>query len=154
MQWLLNLEPQWKIWLAVSLCSGILEIILPSFVMAFTSLAALVAALCAIRYGFWTQLGAFTVTLIFSLILLRPRVIARFHRAPAMPSRSQNLLGKEGIVIEALDTHTGKGRILVEGEDWSARSDQSLSVQTSVIVIDSDGIVLIVQPHRSSKGTK
>ena len=140
----------WMTWLAISLVAGILEVALPSFAAIFACFAAAVTALVSLRFGLIPQLLSFSLLLILSMAVLRPRLRARLHRAPSIPSRSQNLLGKFGYVTEDLDVASGRGRVLVAGEDWAARAVAEMAVGGGVAgaeiqVESSDGIVLIVK---------
>jgi membrane protein implicated in regulation of membrane protease activity len=51
-----------------------------------------------------------------------------------------------GIVSERIDPATGKGRVLVEGEDWRAASlmDTALEPGTRVMVVRVEGATLYV----------
>ena len=42
--------------------------------------------------------------------------------APGVPSRTEALLGHEGIVTHDIDLTLGAGRVNVGGQDWAARS--------------------------------
>ena len=56
------------------------------------------------------------------------------------------LAGRVGIVSERIDPATGKGRVLVEGEDWRAASlmDAALEPGTRVMVVRVEGATLYV----------
>ena len=43
-----------------------------------------------------------------------------------------------------IDPVVGMGRVTVSGEDWAARSKESIPVGTKVTVVGADGIVLEV----------
>ena len=62
-----------------------------------------------------------------------------------MPSRTEILLGKKGQVTEWIDPVSGKGRVIVEGQDWAAKSEKSILSGQSVLVEGADGIVLQVR---------
>ncbi len=69
----------------------------------------------------------------------RHPVVPRGH--PPFPAA-----GKVGIVSERVDPVTGKGRVLVEGEDWRAASlmDAALEPGTRVMVVRVEGATLYV----------
>ncbi len=76
-------------------------------------------------------------------------ILSRFFsklRSRGIPSRTETLIGKAGMVTQAIDPNTGLGRILVNGEDWAAHSATTLSINTHVRVKGADGITLIVSP--------
>jgi membrane protein implicated in regulation of membrane protease activity len=61
-----------------------------------------------------------------------------------VPSRTDQLIGKEGVVTHDIDPTTGAGRVNVGGEDWAARSIERIPAGTHVRVVGADGIVLEV----------
>ena len=63
-----------------------------------------------------------------------------------MPSRTDTLIGREGIVTHDIDPRLGAGRVNVGGEDWAARAAAPLPVGTKIRVVGADGIVLEVTP--------
>lgn len=79
-------------------------------------------------------------------------VVAMFVRARSRPAASghEAMLGKTAIVIEWAD---GAGRVRFQGEVWQARGEPSeLQVSDRVIVLDRDGIWLIVGPAAQEQG--
>jgi len=131
----------------IAILAAIVEISIPHFGVIFVSLAAagsLVAALLGV--GIPTQIVAFIIVLGASWAFLRPRVIARIGVAPGVPSRTQALVGADGIVTHDIDPTVGAGRVNVGGQDWAARSASPLASGTKVRVVGADGIVLEVTP--------
>ena len=136
---------QWTLWLTLAVVCGILELIVPSFSFVFASVAALATALLANWWNLTSQLIVFSTLLLTSLVLIRPRLVAKLHTSKAIPTRTQALLGNKGTVTEAVSPLTGSGRVLIEGEDWAAHSTQDIAVGKSIIVEGSDGIVLKIK---------
>ena len=131
-------------WLAVAIIAAIIEISSPHFGAVFVSAAALVAAAIAASAGNPTlQLVTFAFVIVASWVVLRPWLVARAG-GRGIPSRTQQLLGKDGIVTQEIDATTGTGRVNVGGEDWAARSGAALTTGTRVRVTGADGIVLEV----------
>jgi membrane protein implicated in regulation of membrane protease activity len=145
-EWQVFLSHPWALWLLVAVVSGLLEVSVPYFTFTFVSLASLVAMCAAICAGNWiVQFLSFAVALVLFLMILRPRMLSRLHKSHAMPSRSQALVGCFGEVTESIDAATGTGRILVNGQDWAAKSEQIIAAGQRIVVEDHDGIVLIVK---------
>jgi membrane protein implicated in regulation of membrane protease activity len=112
----------------------------------FVGAAAVVAAaVAAIGLPFSVQLAVFAITLGVSLVALRPRLIRRLE-GPGVPSRTQALIGREGVVTHDIETIVGAGRVNVGGEDWAARAPTPLTAGTRIKVVGFDGIVLEVTP--------
>ncbi len=132
-------------WLALAVLAAIVEVLSPLFGYIFVTLAALVAA-AASSAGFplVIQIILFVVILPVSLLLLRPRLLAKLG-ARGIPSRTEALLGKTGVVTQTVDS-AGTGRVTIAGEDWAAQSSSILSIGTPVRVDGADGITLNVSP--------
>ena len=133
-------------WLAVAIVAALIEISSPHFGAVFVSAAALVAAVIAASAGNPTlQIVTFAFVIVASWVVLRPWLVAR-ATGRGVPSRTQQLLGKEGIVTHEIDPTIGGGRVNVGGEDWAARSGGAVTIGTRVRVTGADGIVLEVTP--------
>jgi membrane protein implicated in regulation of membrane protease activity len=131
-------------WVALAVVAGILEVSIPHFGVIFVSLAAGVSALAAAAgFGPLVQWIVFALTLGVSLAVLRPRLVGGMG-APGVPSRTQGLIGREGIVTHDIESTIGAGRVNVGGEDWAARAATPLRTGTRVRVLAADGIVLEV----------
>lgn len=142
----MSLDPGALLWIVVAIVAAVVEISIPHFGLIFVSVAAAAAALAAaLGAGILMQLALFTVTLVASFFLLRPLFLKKLH-GPGVPNRTDALLGREGIVTEAIDPISGTGRVNVGGQDWAARSASAVAAGTIVKVAGADGIVLEVRP--------
>jgi membrane protein implicated in regulation of membrane protease activity len=131
-------------WLTVAFVAAILEVSIPHFGSAFVGLAAVSAALAAyLGFGIPEQLGTFVVVLIASLVGLRSRLVGRLA-GRGVPSRTDSLIGRTGVVTHDIDPATGSGRVNVGGEDWAARSAEPIPSGIKIRVAGADGIVLEV----------
>jgi membrane protein implicated in regulation of membrane protease activity len=134
-------------WITLAIVAAIAEVSIPHFGVIFVSLAAVVAAVAAsFGFGGAAQGITFVVVLGVSLAVLRPRIMARLSGGPGVPSRTDALLGQNGIVTHDIDPTVGAGRVNVGGQDWAARSPTPLAAGTQVRVVRADGIVLEVTP--------
>jgi membrane protein implicated in regulation of membrane protease activity len=134
-------------WITLAIVAAIVEVSIPHFGVIFVSLAAVVAAAGAfVGLGAAAQVVTFAVVLGGSLALLRPRIMARLSGGPGVPSRTDALIGQNGVVTHDIDPTIGAGRVNVGGQDWAARSPAPLATGTRVRVVGADGIVLEVTP--------
>ena len=134
-------------WLAVAFVAAVLEISVPHFGSAFVSAGAVAAAATAyLGFGMSVQFGTFVVVLTVSLVTLRSGLVARLG-GRGVPSRTEPLVGRHGLVTHDIDPVTGTGRITISGEDWAARSRNTIAAGTKVRVVGADGIVLEVTPE-------
>ena len=132
------------VWLGLAFVSFIVEVSIPHFGFAFVGAGAIVAAGVAfLGFSVPTQLGAFVVVMTASLVLLRSALLTRLG-GKGVPSRTESLVGRAGIVTDDIDPRIGTGRVNVAGEDWAARSTQAITAGTKIRVTGADGIVLEV----------
>ncbi|MEO8432708.1 MAG: NfeD family protein [Acidobacteriota bacterium] len=141
------------LWLILALVAGIVEVIVPVFGFVFVTVAALLAALAAYGGVVWpVQVVIFAVALVLSLLLLRPLLAKRFG-GRGVPSRTEALVGRRGLVIQPIDPVLGSGRVNVGGDDWAARSHVPIAAGAEVLVEGADGIVLLVAPASAVSST-
>ncbi|MGC4082279.1 MAG: NfeD family protein [Vicinamibacterales bacterium] len=133
-------------WIVLAVIAAVIEISIPHFGLIFVSIAAIAAALVsAAGFGIVAHISIFIVALAFSLVLLRPRMVSKLG-SKGVPSRTEGLLGREGVVTFDIETTVGAGRVNVGGEDWAARSTTPIAAGTRIRVVAADGIVLEVVP--------
>jgi membrane protein implicated in regulation of membrane protease activity len=132
------------VWLAIAFIAAVVEVSIPHFGFAFVGAGAIVAAAMAF-FGFsvQVQLLAFVVVMTLSLVLLRT-VLLTWIGGRGVPSRTESLVGRQGLVTHEINPTLGTGRINVGGEDWAARCTEPLATGTTVRVKGADGIVLEV----------
>jgi membrane protein implicated in regulation of membrane protease activity len=131
-------------WLAVAFVAAILEVTVPHFGSAFVSVGAIAAAVVAyLGFGPAAQLITFILVLSVSLVTLRSGLVSRLG-GQGVPSRTDQVIGKAGVVTHDIDPAAGGGRVNVGGEDWAARSHEPLAAGSTIRVVGADGIVLEV----------
>jgi len=133
------------VWLVVALIAAIIEVSIPHFGFGFVSIGAIAAAAMAyVGYGVTPQMAVFVAVLSVSLLLLRSRLIGRLFSGRGVPSRTDTVIGRHGVVTNEIDPTLGGGRVNVGGEDWAARAHEVIATGTKVRVVGADGIVLEV----------
>jgi len=133
------------VWLAVALVAAIIEVSIPHFGFGFVSIGAIAgAAMAYVGYGVTPQMAVFVAVLSVSLLALRSRLLGRLFSGRGVPSRTDTIIGRHGVVTHEIDTTLGGGRVNVGGEDWAARSSEIIATGTKVRVVGADGIVLEV----------
>jgi membrane protein implicated in regulation of membrane protease activity len=132
-------------WLALAVVSAIVEVSIPHFGLIFVAIGAVGAATAAaLSMSLAMQLVVFCVALTISVLVLRPKLLARMD-SRGFPSRTEQLIGKDGVVTHEIDPTIGAGRVNVGGEDWAARSSERIPEGAHVRVAGADGIVLEVR---------
>src|SRR5579864_2518712 len=105
------------VWLGVAFVAGVVEVTVPHFGFAFVGAGAVAAAAAAfVGYGVLVQFSTFVVVLVASLAGLRSRLVNRLG-GRGVPSRTEPLIGKRGVVTHDVDLTVGAGRVNVGGED-------------------------------------
>ncbi len=139
----------WQLWLvgAVLLLLGEMFVTSGFFLtcVAIGALAAMVVSFLPV--GFVVQILTLAVVTLFSAVAVRPFLLARLKlRGGGLRTNVDALIGKSGIVTERIDPTTGKGRVVVAGEDWRGATidDTVLEPGTKIMVIQVDGTTLQV----------
>lgn len=94
-----------------------------------------------INTGLIAAMGLFSALIFAAVIYL----VTRSHRNPRV-SGNEALVGREAESISNFSA--GRGRVHIEGEDWSARGDDSIRAGDRVIIEGADGLILAVRPHQ------
>lgn len=140
----------WWVWLIIALVLGIIELSSVTFVLLWVAVAALVTTvLTPVIHNVWSQLFVFAFSSIVLFMATRP--LARKWRSSGKkyPDRLEAMESKTGIVV------TGGGpdslaTVRIQGELWSAESEEELHEGDHVIVKSAHAAVLKVQPLRRS----
>jgi membrane protein implicated in regulation of membrane protease activity len=135
----------WALWTILAIAFALIEVLVPSFSFIFVAVAGLATAFVAPHAGWPVQVASFLAVTLVCLLFIRPAFVEKFHSDKKIISRADALLNIEGVVTEAIDTEHKMGRVLVNGQDWSAKSDQAIALGKKIIVNGSDGIVLSVK---------
>lgn len=139
--------PLWGIWLIASAIMFLLEIFTISFLLFFPAVGAFLAFLCAIfGASMQVQVIVFIVSSLLLIAFIRP-IVTKFFKTNNVAMNSQSVIGKNAIVIKAIDNLHGKGQVKVAGEIWSATSanDEDIEEGATVIVLRIEGVKLIVK---------
>ena len=135
-------------WAALAIAAAVVEILVPHFGVIFVAMGAAIAGVVALFVGSVpVQIFVFFVSTAVAVTLLRQRFVkwaAGSHYR--MRSRSEALVGHDGVVTLDIEPLVGSGRVTVGGEDWAARAATPLAAGTRVRVVSADGIVLEVTP--------
>ena len=111
---------------------------------ALGALAALIAA--AVGMPIWGQILIFILISAAALAGLRP--LARRFTAPRkVRTNADRVLGKHALVLQKIDNTAGTGQVKVDGQIWSARTenDESVPEGTQVEVLRIQGVKLVVR---------
>lgn len=140
----------WHVWLIVALAFFILEIFTTGVAVicfSFGAVGSCVAALCGANLT-W-QVIIFAIVTLLSFIFIRPMLIKLFYKKGKddVKTNADALIGRRGIVSEAIDPATGAGRVKVDGDDWKAVSadDQPIELGARVKILKLDSVIVTVK---------
>lgn len=138
----------WQIWLIASGVFFIIEIFTVGFLIFWLGVASLLAMLIS----FFTdsliiQTTVFVISsglLIFATRALANKIVKEDHT----PTNVYSLVGKKGIVIEDINYINGTGQIKAEGEIWSAKTKNQITIPkgTEVEIESIEGVKVFVKP--------
>ena len=138
----------WVAWLGFAAILAAAELVSMDFVLVMLAVGAGGGAIAA-------ALGApvlicavvFAAVSCGMLFMVRPSMLEKLHRGPTLTSGTDALVGREAVVLSAVDRHGGT--VKLQGETWTARSyDSSLTLEVGshVQVFEIDGATAVVYP--------
>ncbi len=134
----------WLILLAVLL---LIEIITLGLTTIWFAGGALVAFIVSLFYdNLLLEIILFIAVSLLLLYFTRPYVIKYFN-PKRIKTNYEGLVGKEALVTMEIDNIHAQGQVIVDGQEWSARSSDGSRIETGVRVIvqDISGVKLIVK---------
>ena len=136
----------WQFWLVLSGICLIIESFTLGFFVFWFSIGALFALIVSL---FTTNIVIQSVVFIVSstiLLLLTKPLIKKIVKTPKTKSTNvYSIIGKEGIVLESIDNLNSTGKVKVNGELWSAISDNNLEKGETIKVLSINGVKLKVE---------
>jgi membrane protein implicated in regulation of membrane protease activity len=138
----------WQVWLVAALLLFVAEMVAPGFWLLSVAVGSVVAGLVALVVpGVLAPVLSFAAGTLLSLVGIRPFLLQRARSpSPDIKTNVEALVGRVGVVSERIDPATGRGRVVVEGEDWRGTSlmDTVLDPGTRVMVVRVEGTTLYV----------
>ncbi len=133
-------------WLVIGVGCGIIELLTMGFWFLWLALSALLVSLLTgmnIVTTLPAQIAAFgLITLVF-IVFTRPLVMKLF-KSNDVKSNVDALIGMSGTVsLEIVPPHTGQ--VNLQGQIWTARSEELLPEGTPIQVISVEGVTLSVE---------
>jgi len=115
---------------------GVAAVVFGSIILMDTDVPGM-----AVNPGLIAAMGLASALAFFAVIYLA----ARSHQNPKV-SGTESLVGREAESIA--DFTDGHGRVHIEGEDWTASSDEPVGRDDRVEIVAVDGLTLKVRPVR------
>lgn len=140
---------EWVIWIILAVVLGVAEIFTLTTALGLLAGASLLtAAGAAVGLPVPLQLLLFTASSAAGLLVIRPIAMRHIQQPPLKRFGIEALVGKPAYVVKEV---TGRdGRIMLGGEEWSARAyDETLVIPAgaTVDVIEIEGATALVYPR-------
>lgn len=141
-------------WAVLFVVMVLLELLTLGLISIWFAVGA-VAAMIAQFFGalFVIQTVIFLVVSVTLLYLLAPWA-RRYFNKDRMKTNAQSLIGKQAIITEPINNLQSRGRVIVDGMEWSARysGDSGCAPEGTVVRIkDIQGVKLIVEDVQEKK---
>lgn len=139
----------WQIWLIATVLLFIVEIFVPTFFAASLGIGTLVAGVFAyLGFSIEIQLITFSIVTLASIFAVRPFMLKHAHKKNGhVKTNVDALVGKKATVIQTIDNFKNGGRVVVEGDDWKAQTENDEVVVSGkkVEIVKVDSTLLIVK---------
>ncbi len=136
----------WKLWLLISGICIIIESFTMGFFVFWFSIGALFALIVSLfTQNLFIQSAVFVISSTLLLLFTKPLIKKMVKTQKTKPTNVYSIIGKEGIVLEKIDSLNSTGKVKVNGELWSAISDEDIEKDTIVKVLSVNGVKLKVQ---------
>ncbi|MGB7860004.1 MAG: NfeD family protein [Acidimicrobiia bacterium] len=136
----------WRwLWTVMAVVLGIGEIFTAGFFLLPFAIGAAAAAILAwIGTAVLAQWLVFFGVSIFAMAYLR-KYIVRQDEGEQPRVGANRWIGSPGLVLEAIDPHTGAGMVKVLNEEWRASALANISAGERIVVTDIEGTRLVVE---------
>lgn len=135
----------WLILLAVMLAIEIITLGLTTIWFAVGALAAYITALFGADIV--VQVIVFLAVSLAALFFTRPVAVRYFNNKDREKTNVESMPGSTAKVIEKIDNFNAKGRVMLNGMEWMARSADGniIDIDETVIVKEVSGVKLICE---------
>ena len=144
--------PMWLFWIILMVVFLVIEAAAMGLSTIWCAVGCLVAAiLAALGVVLWIQILVMVLVsvalFIMFIVWIKPNM-KDIKKVDKEPTNADRLIGKEGVVTEAIEPIDAKGQIKVMGQVWSAVADGHIDKDAKVTVKGIKGVKLIVEQVR------
>ena len=143
-----DMTMMWLVLLIICLVVEALTMGLATIWFAGGALIALLVA--AIHAPIWLQVVLFLAVSLLLLFYTRP-IAKRFFNRNVTKTNVDSVIGKNAIVVEAIDNLQGKGRVILAGQEWTARSveENGKIAEGAIVEVEAvSGVKLMVREEK------
>ena len=137
----------WVVWLILCGVFLLIEIFTVSFLMFWPGIGAFLAFITSLlTTNEVIQIAVFVLSTTLMIIFMKPLVKKFFKNNDNTKMNNSSLIGKTGIVVKDIDTINSIGQVKVNGELWSAfTEDENIKSGSTVSVLAIEGVKLKVK---------
>lgn len=135
------------IWIAFAVFMVICEALTSQLVSIWFVIGAVAAAVtCFFTDDILIQSLVFVVISFVSLLATRP-IVKKIKKKNMVPTNSDRLIGRVGIVKTDIINSKGQGQVIIDGSVWSAKSSDETEVKSgaNVKIVAIEGVKLVVE---------
>lgn len=141
----------WKLWLIIAGLFFVCEIITVGFLIFWLGIGALIAMIVSL---FTSNIIIQTTVFVISsslLILTTKPFVKKFVDVKPTNTNAFSIIGKKALVIKNIDPVHSTGQIKINGEVWSAESENSEIIPegSEVEILNIKGVKTIVKEIKS-----
>lgn len=127
-------------WLVLFVALLIVEIITMGLTTIWFAGGALAAFLAGfIGFGIAVQVIVFLVVSVLLLVLTRPIAVKYFNQE-RQKTNAERLIGEKALVLEDIDTLKAVGKVVIGGQEWSAKTDEPDGMIRKDTIVEVEGI--------------
>ena len=135
---------QWCVWLAIIIILAVLE----ATTVNLTTIWFVGSGLVALVISFFTdsyliQFGAFVIIGVILLVTTKP-LLNKTLKPKKSATNAERVLEMQGLVTEKISKNHN-GEVKVDGKRWTAYSDETIEVGSTVNILKINGVKLKVK---------
>jgi membrane protein implicated in regulation of membrane protease activity len=139
----------WHLWILAAILFFILEIFMPSFLMASIGIGCILAFFGAVFHApVAMQIILFIIGTLAGIIGVKPVMMKYAYRKKVLKTNAGGLVGRIGKVIEEINEGKNTGCVAIDGDQWKSipLNNEVIPEGEKVRVVQIDSIVLTVEP--------
>lgn len=142
----------WYLWLIAAGIFFVIEILTTGFLIFWLGLGSIFAMITSIFIdSIFIQTAVFVFSSVILIFLTKPIISKYVDTKKVTPTNAYSVIGKIGVVIQDINSIDCTGQVKVNGEIWSAKSEENIVKGTEVEILKIDGVKLVVKSQAEVK---
>ena len=139
----------WHYWMLAAIVFFVLEIFIPSFIMASIGVGCIAAIFGAVFHApLSVQILLFIAGTGSGFVGVKPFMKKYAYNKKVLRTNASGLIGRIGKVKEEINGKLGTGCVVIDGDSWTsvAINNEIIKIGEKVRVVSLDSIILTVEP--------